>query len=137
MPAKSKKQQRYIFFLRNKYKTKDKTPKKFKWIWDKEWEHIEESYNNNNLFNDYLLRVFDKMYNETHDITFPFDITNIPTNDLLDKLFMVVENEDEIQFKRIWNQLPPNLKLKFIKNFHGKFTHDTFDKMYFMLQALI
>lgn len=43
MPAKSRKQQRYIFYLRNKYGSPEKTPKKYKWIWHKDWEKLEEA----------------------------------------------------------------------------------------------
>ena len=37
MPAKSQQQLKFIYALRNKYKTKKKAPKKFKWVFDKEW----------------------------------------------------------------------------------------------------
>ena len=37
MPAKSQQQLKLIYALRNKYKTKKKAPKKFKWVFDKEW----------------------------------------------------------------------------------------------------
>jgi len=43
LPARSRKQQRYIFYLRNKYKSPSKTPEKYKWIWKKEWERLEEA----------------------------------------------------------------------------------------------
>lgn len=42
MPAKSRKQQKFIFYLRNKYGNKVKTPQKYKWIWDKDWEKLEK-----------------------------------------------------------------------------------------------
>jgi len=42
MPSKSKKQRNWIFHLRGKYKTQKNTPEKYKWIWEKEWEQIEE-----------------------------------------------------------------------------------------------
>ena len=41
MPAKSIKQMRWIRYLRDKYKSKDKTPDKWKFIWDKDWEKLE------------------------------------------------------------------------------------------------
>ena len=41
MPSKSKKQRDFVFSLRDKYKTVDKTPKKYKWVWNKDWEKIE------------------------------------------------------------------------------------------------
>lgn len=41
MPAKSKKQLKLIFAIRNKYKNKLKTPEKWKWVWDEEWSHLE------------------------------------------------------------------------------------------------
>jgi hypothetical protein len=37
MPVTSKKQLKYIFFIRNKYKHKKHTPKKYSWVWDDEW----------------------------------------------------------------------------------------------------
>lgn len=42
MPSKTEKQRNYIFYLRGKYKSKDKTPDKDKWIWDSGWEQVEE-----------------------------------------------------------------------------------------------
>ena len=45
MPAKSVKQLRFIYALRGKYKSKKKTPKKYKWVWNDEWLHLKkESY---------------------------------------------------------------------------------------------
>lgn len=43
MPSKSKKQRKFIFAKRNQYKTKANTPKKWQWIWNDEWEKIEEA----------------------------------------------------------------------------------------------
>lgn len=37
MPAKSKQQFRYIWAMRNKYKSKKKAPKNMKWVFNKEW----------------------------------------------------------------------------------------------------
>ena len=45
MPSSSTAQRNYIFYLRGRYKTKDKTPEKDKWIWEKSWEEIKESIN--------------------------------------------------------------------------------------------
>ena len=39
MPAVSQKQRSLIFGKRNQYKTEEKTPKKWKWIWEEEWEN--------------------------------------------------------------------------------------------------
>lgn len=44
MPATSRKQQKYIYFLRGKYKTKTDTPEKFKWIWEEGWKDLQERY---------------------------------------------------------------------------------------------
>ena len=44
MPSKSQKQRRWIFYLRGKYKSKENTPKKYKFIWEKSWEEISEEY---------------------------------------------------------------------------------------------
>ena len=41
MPAKSIKQMRWIRYLRDKYKSKEKTPEKWKFIWEKDWEKLE------------------------------------------------------------------------------------------------
>ena len=41
MPAKSKQQFRYIWAMRNKYKSKKKAPKSMKWVFDKEWTDAE------------------------------------------------------------------------------------------------
>lgn len=37
MPAKSKKQLRFIYAMRNKYKKKKYAPKNMKWVFNKEW----------------------------------------------------------------------------------------------------
>lgn len=42
MPSKSRKQQKFIFAKRAQYKTKKDTPEKWKWVWEKDWEKIEE-----------------------------------------------------------------------------------------------
>jgi hypothetical protein len=39
MPAQTEKQRSYIFSMRNKYKTKEQTPAKLKFIWDSGWEN--------------------------------------------------------------------------------------------------
>ena len=41
MPAKSKQQFRYIWAMRNKYKSKKKAPKGMKWVFDKEWTDVQ------------------------------------------------------------------------------------------------
>lgn len=43
MPSKSNLQRKFIFYKRDKYKTKKNTPEKWKWIWDEEWETVEET----------------------------------------------------------------------------------------------
>lgn len=44
MPPKSRSQQKMIYAKRSIYKTKEKTPKKWRWIWSKDWEKpLEES----------------------------------------------------------------------------------------------
>jgi hypothetical protein len=39
MPAKSQAQRGLIFGKRNQYGSKAKTPDKWKWIWDEDWEN--------------------------------------------------------------------------------------------------
>lgn len=39
MPAVSQKQRGLIFGKRAKYKSEEKTPKKWKWIWEEQWEN--------------------------------------------------------------------------------------------------
>lgn len=39
MPALSQSQRGLIFGKRNKYGSKEKTPKKWKWIWSKDYEN--------------------------------------------------------------------------------------------------
>jgi len=55
MPAKSPKQLKFIFAKRNQYKSKKKTPKSFKWVWGKEWAHLES------------IMSFDE-FNQTHPV---------------------------------------------------------------------
>jgi len=40
MPAKSQQQLKMIYARRNRYKSEDKTPKKWKWIWDEDWTDV-------------------------------------------------------------------------------------------------
>lgn len=42
MPAKSEKQLKYIYYLRNKYGSADKAPNKHKWVFKKEWGVLNE-----------------------------------------------------------------------------------------------
>ena len=44
MPAKSKNQLKLIWSIRNKYKSKTKAPKKWKWVFGEEWVHLDESH---------------------------------------------------------------------------------------------
>lgn len=37
MPSKSKNQFKYIYAMRNKYKSKKNAPKNMKWVFNKEW----------------------------------------------------------------------------------------------------
>jgi len=41
MPAKSKAQFKLVMAKRGQYKTKAKTPKAFKWVWDPEWTDVK------------------------------------------------------------------------------------------------
>lgn len=41
MPAKSQQQLKFIYAIRNKYKTKKEAPKKFKWVFDEEWTDVK------------------------------------------------------------------------------------------------
>jgi len=42
MPSRSEKQRNFIFAKRSEYKTKSNTPEDWQWVWDSEWEKIEE-----------------------------------------------------------------------------------------------
>lgn len=42
MPSSTEKQRRYIFFLRNKYGSKDKAPEKYKFAFEKGWEKLQK-----------------------------------------------------------------------------------------------
>ena len=43
MPAKSKNQFKFIQTIRSKYKDKESTPEKYKWVWDSEWTDVDYS----------------------------------------------------------------------------------------------
>ena len=73
MPAKSKQQFKYIWAMRNKYKSKKNAPKSMKWAFDKEWTKnvpfkelptkIKESFNhilNFKSFNEAVNQYLDK-----------------------------------------------------------------------------
>jgi hypothetical protein len=79
MPAKSKQQFKYIWAMRNKYKSKKNAPKSMKWAFDKEWTKnvpfkelptkIKESFN-------HILNF--KSFNET--VIEPYDFNEIISN---------------------------------------------------------
>lgn len=41
MPSSTEKQRSFIFAKRSEYGSKEKTPEKDKWIWEKGWEQVE------------------------------------------------------------------------------------------------
>lgn len=43
MPSKSEQQRKYIFAMRGKYGSKDKAPEDMKWVFNPEWEKVEEN----------------------------------------------------------------------------------------------
>jgi hypothetical protein len=66
MPVQSESQRKMIFAKRSQYKNKEKTPDKWKWIWNKDYENkgslpekLEES-----LFGKYIK----KLYNESDNL---------------------------------------------------------------------
>jgi hypothetical protein len=44
MPSRSERQRNFIFAKRGEYKTKSDTPEDWKWVWNDEWEKIEERF---------------------------------------------------------------------------------------------
>ena len=56
MTSSSEKQRNYIFYLRNKYGSKEKAPEKYKWAFEKGWETIKEDITDSTtkLFNDII-----------------------------------------------------------------------------------
>ena len=83
MPAKSEKQLRLIWAIRRKYKTKSKTPKKWKWVWGEEWTHLEKeslilrfseflnenlSEDDRDLIEDLMVELADKYYLSVYDL---------------------------------------------------------------------
>jgi hypothetical protein len=71
MPAKSQAQRGMIFAKRDKYGSKAKTPKKWKWIWDEDWENkgkLPKKAKNETVQNVVFKESFRaKMVNETGD----------------------------------------------------------------------
>lgn len=61
MPSHSRQQQKMIFAKRSIYKTKANTPDKWKFIWDKGWEKLEEEESN---FGHYITQAFQE-HNES------------------------------------------------------------------------
>lgn len=63
MPPTSRQQQKMIFAKRSIYKTKEKTPDKWKFIWDKGWEKpVQETEESN--FGHYITQAFQE-HNES------------------------------------------------------------------------
>jgi hypothetical protein len=48
MPSSTEQQRKFIFAKRGQYKSKENTPDKWKFIWDNDWEKVQERYT---LFN--------------------------------------------------------------------------------------
>ena len=44
MPSSTEQQRKFIFAKRGQYKSKENTPDKWKFIWDKDWEKVQERY---------------------------------------------------------------------------------------------
>ena len=44
MPAQSQQQLKLVYAKRNQYGSKEKTPKKWKWVWQEEWGHLKEGF---------------------------------------------------------------------------------------------
>ena len=56
MPAKTKRQFKYIRAMRNKYKSEKKAPENMKWVFGKEWtdvsyKNLPESFGNKHINN--------------------------------------------------------------------------------------
>jgi len=54
MPAKSKRQLKYIYAMRNKYGNKKNAPKNMKWVFNDEWIHLKEKMTYLKNINDFI-----------------------------------------------------------------------------------
>jgi len=64
MPSKSEAQRKFIFSKRNEYKSEEKAPKNWKWVFEKSWETLEESLRVQKTSQDFLIRIQESLYKD-------------------------------------------------------------------------
>jgi len=74
MPAKSKQQLKLIWAIRNKYGSKAKAPKKWKWVFGEEWGHLEKESHifNFKQFNEAMATLSNDDTDMIEDLTLEF-----------------------------------------------------------------
>jgi len=65
MPSRSEQQRKFIFAKRNQYGSKDKAPEKWKWVFDKEWETIEEMIYKKIFKENYKMKIYKPLFFES------------------------------------------------------------------------
>lgn len=75
MPARSKSQLGFIYSKRNKYGSKKNTPKKWKWVWGKEWTDVDYKKLPEKT-SEHIITKFDHFLNENYSINEDFLICN-------------------------------------------------------------
>ena len=92
MPSKSEKQKRLVYAKRNIYKSKLNTPKKWKWIWNNDWLHVE-NLNHIKLFEDFSNNILSNNLEEL----FTNEISRLKKELNLD-IKIVISNENTLEF---------------------------------------
>jgi len=104
MPAKSQAQRGMIFARRDQYKSKAKTPKKWQWIWDEDFENkgklpkkIKNETVQNIVFNEGIERA--RFVNEIYDGPYVSDHTGAkPKSEPVDDERWTLKSGDKVEF---------------------------------------
>jgi len=102
MPSRSEKQRKFIFAKRGQFKSRDKAPDKWKWVFDKEWEEIEE----NIIMKPYKRKFEEKieegkhglyLFRDTINLQNPFSITELNTSHNLPVIYSKLDQATELE----------------------------------------
>lgn len=119
MPAKSRKQQKFIFAKRDEYGSKENTPEKWKWIWEKDWEKIEEYLNAVDEIK--MFNLYDEIKQNIKELSvnafFHQQFKNIKYSDTIEDLATILATySTKAPSKRAINNFEKELRKKFGNN---------------------
>lgn len=158
MPSKSQAQRGLIFGKRNQYKSKAKTPDKWKWIWDEDWENkgklpkkIEENFEDDENIDvlikqlaDSVHTSLDTQYNIVKDwlqsgryimgedlypgISEEHETANEIINNLIDAGYLRFEDNDYPEGDIILNDMSETVQNVVMENMRAKTINESFNE---------